>query len=130
MICSKTINKKYFSLHSVLIFIHSETQHSKEQMKESISLSDSLPSVHVPVGYCSFASRQCACGREKKTSWGVSDGEQELRGLRLRDCTNHKKMGLSALEASLFSLRSIIFHRCCLDFKSLLPIYLLLPLLE
>lgn len=48
-------------------------------MKESISLSDSLPSVHVPVGYCSFASRQCACGREKKTSWGVSDGEQEMR---------------------------------------------------
>lgn len=79
MICSKTINKKYFSLHSVLIFIHSETQHSKEQMKESISLSDSLPSIHVPVGYCSFASRQCACGREKKTSWGVSDGEQEMR---------------------------------------------------
>lgn len=79
MICSKTINNKCFSLHSVLIFIHSETQHSKEQMKESISLSDSLPSVHVPVGYRSFASRQCACGREKKTSWGVSDGEQEMR---------------------------------------------------
>lgn len=60
----------------------------------------------------------------------VSKKWEELRGLRLRDFTNHKKMGLSALEASLFSLRSIIFHRCCLDFKSLLPIYLLLPLLE
>lgn len=37
-----------------------------------------FPSVDVPVGHHSFASRQRGCGRGKKTSWWAADSEREI----------------------------------------------------
>lgn len=133
MICSKTINNKYFFLHSVLIFIHSET--TLKGADEGKHFSERFSSISSCASWIPFFCLQTMCMWERK--------ENELGSLR-RWARNEKNWGVcdweiaqitkrwasAALEGSLFSLRSIIFHRCCLDFKSLLPIYLLLPLLE
>lgn len=129
---------------SVLILIHTETRHSKRSRWRKAFLRAFL-----------FHQFMCQLDTVTLPPDNVHVGERrkknELGSLRQR-ARNEKNRGVccwkiaqmykmsfcfntAALEPPphsffLFSLRSIILHRCCLDFKSLLPIYLLLPLLE
>lgn len=119
-------NVKYFPQADNLIPLQTQPQIALAGAVRKFSL------VHVPVGHQSFASRQCQSGRESNPIGGcqtVNTGQEMKDGCKKGICDSRLVQINKPFLLSEPTFLHVEVHTVP-DFKSLLPIYLLLSLLE